>query len=189
MTVSSPADSSSTKNTKVQVRGSVVPADATVRIAGKTARNDNGLFSVTVPLKRGENELDVEASVPPLSPYQSTLTITRKRTQAEIAKAKAARERRVAAKRAARAEARRAREAARLAKRRADDYPAADRQAFMSACTIDSDESDCACVLEHMEQEMTYQQYLQADAIATSNGTIPERVQLIYANCASGQYR
>lgn len=63
----------------------------TVKVDGKTAVLRDGRWSKTVQLKRGSNRFEVEARKPGAVDDDATVTVTRKRTQAEIAAAAAQR--------------------------------------------------------------------------------------------------
>lgn len=80
--VTAPADGSVSHGDRVTVRGTVTPPDATVQILGRSAAVGNGVFTGSVPLHRGSNQIDVVASAPGSTPATTTITITRPRPKA-----------------------------------------------------------------------------------------------------------
>lgn len=79
---------------RVKLSGTLEAGDgdlsgATVKIDGKTAVLQGGRWSKTVSVKRGENSFIVAATKPGYAGASDVATVTRKRTQAEIAAAAA----------------------------------------------------------------------------------------------------
>jgi hypothetical protein len=77
MTVSAPVDSSTTRETHVTVRGSVNPADASVRVSGRSAEVVAGTFTADVDLDPGANVIDVAATAPSHGPALTAFRVTR----------------------------------------------------------------------------------------------------------------
>src|SRR3954468_4244829 len=61
LAITFPADGARLHAERVTVRGTVDPADATVRVLGQDAQVGDGVFSASVPLRRGTNSIDVIA--------------------------------------------------------------------------------------------------------------------------------
>lgn len=76
--VSAPADGSVVSSDRVTVRGTVSPTNATVQVLGQPAQVGNGVFSTSVALQAGSNQIDVVASAPGTTPTTTTVTITRR---------------------------------------------------------------------------------------------------------------
>jgi len=76
--ISAPTDGSSVTADRVTVRGTVIPADATVQILGRPAQVGNGVFTGSVPLHSGVNTIDVVASAAGLAPTSTTIEVTRR---------------------------------------------------------------------------------------------------------------
>jgi hypothetical protein len=79
--ISAPADGSSVQADRITVRGTVTPPDAAVQIVGQAAQVGNGVFTASVPLKRGSNTIDVVASATGAAPASETITVTRRAPQ------------------------------------------------------------------------------------------------------------
>lgn len=62
---------------RVAVRGTVVPADAAVRIAGEDAEVSDGTFTAQVALQPGGNVIDVTASSPGRRPATDAVRVIR----------------------------------------------------------------------------------------------------------------
>ena len=77
--IAAPADGSSVRADRVTVRGTVTPPDAAVQIVGRTAQVGNGVFTASVPLRRGPNTIDVVASAESAAPASETITVTSRR--------------------------------------------------------------------------------------------------------------
>lgn len=75
--VLAPADGSSTSAERVTVRGTVTPDNATVQVAGQSAQVGSGVFTTSVPLQPGANQLDVVASAQGSAPVTTTIAVTR----------------------------------------------------------------------------------------------------------------
>jgi Glucodextranase, domain B len=76
--VLAPTDGSSTSADRVTVRGTVTPTNATVQVAGQSAQVGAGVFTTSVPLQPGANQLDVIASAPGGAPASTMIAVTRK---------------------------------------------------------------------------------------------------------------
>ena len=75
--VTSPADGATVRADRVEVRGTVTPPDADVRVLGQAATVGNGVFTASVPLHRGANAIDVVVSAPGVAPATLTVNVTR----------------------------------------------------------------------------------------------------------------
>jgi hypothetical protein len=88
---------------RVTLTGTVKPAKANVSVSGRNARVRNGHFSVVVnSLSIGDNNATVSAAAKGMEPAEEDVTITRKRSHAELvalAQAKAERRRKAAQRR------------------------------------------------------------------------------------------
>jgi hypothetical protein len=78
VTVTAPADGSSTRESRITVRGTVTPANAQVTVMGRNAQVANGVFTVSVPLKSGNNDIDVLATGPDVTPGTTTILVKRR---------------------------------------------------------------------------------------------------------------
>jgi Glucodextranase, domain B/PASTA domain len=105
LTVVAPQDGTTVTGTHAQVRGTVAPSNATVEVLGRRAKVAQGTFEVSVPLRSGENAIDLVVSAPGVEPATTTLTVTRGKSARQLAAAKAAK-RRAERSRARRAAAR-----------------------------------------------------------------------------------
>ena len=76
--VSSPSSGTTTRADRITVRGTVDPPDADVQVVGQNAQVGNGVFTVSVPLHKGRNALDVVASSKGSAPTTTTVTVIRK---------------------------------------------------------------------------------------------------------------
>jgi len=76
LTIEAPGDTSTVKDSTVEVRGRVQPARATVEVAGEAAPVSSGAFSKTVKLEQGVNVIDVSASTPGRSSAFAALRVT-----------------------------------------------------------------------------------------------------------------
>lgn len=76
--VTAPTDGAVVKSSRVTVRGTVSPPDATVQVLGQSAQVGNGVFTTSVPLKSGKNDIDVVAAGPGITPSTITFTVTRR---------------------------------------------------------------------------------------------------------------
>jgi Glucodextranase, domain B/PASTA domain len=72
-----PDDGGMQREDRVQVRGTVSPADATVKVAGEDADVQGGEFTAEVPLEPGGNVIDISASSPGRRPATDAVRITR----------------------------------------------------------------------------------------------------------------
>lgn len=77
MTVTTPVDSATTRETHLTVRGSVKPPDASVRVLGKAAEVVAGTFTADVDLDPGANVIDVSATAPSYGPALTAFRVTR----------------------------------------------------------------------------------------------------------------
>ena len=78
MTVLSPPNGSVINANSVTVRGTVVPSNATVEVAGQAAAVGNGVFPGTrANLQIGKTTIDVIGSAPQKSPGSTSIVITR----------------------------------------------------------------------------------------------------------------
>jgi Glucodextranase, domain B len=75
--VTSPADGSATRSDRVTVRGTVTPPDATVLVVGQAAQVGNGVFTIAIPLHKGQNTIDVVASAKGVTPASTKVVVTR----------------------------------------------------------------------------------------------------------------
>ena len=76
--VSSPSDGSVVRTSRITVRGTVSPPTATVQVLGRQAQVGNGIFTVSVPIHTGNNDIDVVAGGAGITPSTITFLITRK---------------------------------------------------------------------------------------------------------------
>jgi hypothetical protein len=77
LTVTAPADMSTTRRTSVTVRGTVDPPGAAVTVLGARAEVVGGSFSASVDLAPGANVIDVAATAPGRGPALTALRVTR----------------------------------------------------------------------------------------------------------------
>ena len=75
--VGAPADSAVVYGAGVELRGSVQPAGATVRVLGRRAVVRGGSFRADVPLEPGANVIDVIATAPGREPAMNAVRVTR----------------------------------------------------------------------------------------------------------------
>lgn len=75
--VTSPASGTVINANNVTVRGTVVPATATVTVDGQPAAVGNGVFTASAHLDVGKTTIDVIGSDPGKSPGSTTIVITR----------------------------------------------------------------------------------------------------------------
>jgi hypothetical protein len=75
--VTSPADGSAVKSDRVTVRGTVTPPDATVLVVGQAAQVGNGVFTIAIPVHKGQNTIDVVASAKGVTPAATKIVVTR----------------------------------------------------------------------------------------------------------------
>jgi hypothetical protein len=71
-----------------------VPADAQVQVVGRAARVSGGIFHADAALEMGENTIDVVATAEGADPVSTTVSVTRGRTQAQLAAAATAKRKR-----------------------------------------------------------------------------------------------
>jgi len=75
--ITEPADSATVRGATVDVRGTVSPPTAQVRVLGRPARVSGGEFTVVVPLRPGANVVDVAATARGRSPTLTALRVLR----------------------------------------------------------------------------------------------------------------
>jgi hypothetical protein len=80
-----PADGATVRARSVVVKGRVTPSNADVVINGDAVTPRDGLFRHRVGLSIGENTISVSADRRGFTSEESSMTITRKRTQQELA--------------------------------------------------------------------------------------------------------
>ena len=78
--VTAPVDGSAVRAGRITVRGTVSPSNAAVRVLGQSAQVDNNVFSSSVSLHPGANNIDVVATAPGVSPSTTAITVIRSRT-------------------------------------------------------------------------------------------------------------
>jgi len=116
VTIVSPADGDTVAPGAVEVRGTVTPPDATVKVVGTPAEVADGAFSATVKLPAGADTIDVVATVAGAEPGTAAVSVVRGKTAEQLAAEQAesrARRAREAADRRKAAERARKRAAAR----------------------------------------------------------------------------
>src|SRR5215208_5337251 len=69
LTIQQPNDSVIVQDGTVDVRGTVEPSGAQVRVLGRPAAVSGGSFSISVPIDPGANVVDVIASAPRRAAY------------------------------------------------------------------------------------------------------------------------
>ena len=74
--IEAPPDTSTSKDSTVELRGRVQPARAAVEVGGEAAPVSGGAFSKTVKLEQGMNVIDVSASSPGRSSAFAALRVT-----------------------------------------------------------------------------------------------------------------
>jgi Glucodextranase, domain B/PASTA domain len=77
LSVEAPADLASTRSAVVTVRGTVSPADASVRVLGRPAEVVAGAFTARVPLAPGANVIDLAATARGRGPALDAVRVTR----------------------------------------------------------------------------------------------------------------
>jgi hypothetical protein len=77
LTIEQPGDTATVQAGTVNVRGTVEPPTAQVRVLGRVASISAGSFSVQVPLEPGANVVDVIASAPRRAPMLTAFRVTR----------------------------------------------------------------------------------------------------------------
>src|ERR687888_1574772 len=77
VTIDQPGDTSTVDSGTVEVRGTVEPAAAQVRVLGRPATVSGGAFSVEVPLDPGANVVDVIATASRRAPLMTAFRVTR----------------------------------------------------------------------------------------------------------------
>jgi hypothetical protein len=79
--VNVPVDGSTIRSKRITVRGTVTPANASVRILGQQAQVQDNVFSSSVGLDPGENHIDVVATGPDIDPTSTAITVIRKKAR------------------------------------------------------------------------------------------------------------
>jgi hypothetical protein len=77
LAISSPLDTALVESGTVEVRGTVSPARAQVRVQGRAARVSGGAFTAVVPLDDGANVIDVAATARNRSAALTAFRVTR----------------------------------------------------------------------------------------------------------------
>jgi hypothetical protein len=81
--ITSPSDGTVVRTARITVRGTVSPPDAAVQVLGRPAQVANSLFSSSVSLHAGTNDVDVVATAPGTDPTTTAVTVIRsKRSRA-----------------------------------------------------------------------------------------------------------
>jgi hypothetical protein len=75
--ISSPADTAVASSRMIDVRGTVSPAGARVRVLGRAAEVSGGTFTASVPLEAGANVIDVVGSARGRTAAFAALRVTR----------------------------------------------------------------------------------------------------------------
>jgi hypothetical protein len=91
MTVLTPRNGAELRERELLVEGTVTPPGAVVRVAGRTARTQSGVFHARVPVERGTNRIEVAARAGGREIGREELTVKRL-AGAEAAAARIARE-------------------------------------------------------------------------------------------------
>jgi len=77
LTIQQPGDTATVESGTIDVRGTVEPATAQVRVLGRPASVSGGSFSIQVPLEPGANVVDVMASAARRAPTLTAFRVTR----------------------------------------------------------------------------------------------------------------
>ena len=77
LSVSAPVDMAVVQDDSVEVRGSVEPVGAAVRVAGEPADVSGGVYTASVPLEPGVNVIDVMATARGREPAMTAFRVTR----------------------------------------------------------------------------------------------------------------
>ncbi len=77
LSVSAPVDLAVVQEDSVEVRGSVEPEGAAVRVVGEPADVSGGVYTASVPLEPGVNVIDVMATARGRDPAMTALRVTR----------------------------------------------------------------------------------------------------------------
>jgi hypothetical protein len=77
LAIDQPIDSSTVSGGTVEVRGTVEPSGARVRVLGHAAAVTGSAFSIQIPLDPGANVVDVIATAPRRAPLMTAFRITR----------------------------------------------------------------------------------------------------------------
>lgn len=64
-------------------------------------------------------------------------------------------------------------------------YPALVRATFLSSCEVEGTPEACQCVLEYLEQNMTYEDFVALDAAGSAAVQADTRVQAAVATCVN----
>jgi hypothetical protein len=77
LTIQQPGDAATVESGTIDVRGTVEPATAQVRVLGRPASVSGGSFSIQVPIEPGANVVDVMASASGRAPMLTAFRVTR----------------------------------------------------------------------------------------------------------------
>ena len=75
--VSSPVDDALVRQESVEIRGTVEPADAAVRVLGRAAEVSGGVWSLDIALEPGPHVIDVMATARGRAPTLTAVRVTR----------------------------------------------------------------------------------------------------------------
>ena len=75
--LSAPDDGGSTRDERIEIRGTVTPGDAAVRVGGEDAEVSGGEFVAEVELQPGGNVIDVTATAPGRRPATDAVRVER----------------------------------------------------------------------------------------------------------------
>jgi len=64
-------------------------------------------------------------------------------------------------------------------------YPADVRQTFLSSCEVQGTPAACECVLDYLEQHMTYDEFVALDAAGAEAVQADDRIKTAVAMCLS----
>lgn len=64
-------------------------------------------------------------------------------------------------------------------------YPALVRTTFLSACEVEGTPEACQCVLEYLERNMTYEEFVALDAAGSAAVQADTRIQAAVATCVN----
>jgi hypothetical protein len=179
LSIAKPRDGQSVRTSKLNVRGTVTPADAEIRVNERPVRLRDGAFHTTVRLHRGRNRINIVAKSPKRTSDIRDIIVKRLRTRAESAAIR----RRRAEQRAAAATRAALRRTAPSSSARGR-YPASFRRSFMAACQANSNAAFCGCTLTYLESHVALQdlERLQAQLFT---GALPRPLVAAATACRS----
>jgi len=64
-------------------------------------------------------------------------------------------------------------------------YPALVRTTFLSSCEVDGTPEACQCVLDYLEQNMTYEDFVALDEAGSAAVQADTRIQAAVATCVN----